>query len=193
MEQNKTGTNKLADRILADARAIADRAMMEANMKAMEISANGVERCGDLRRESRRKRELAVQNVLDGCKTRASIDGRKAALQKKRVVIDEVFAQTYDALCAMEPADRAEICKKILLSEAENGETVVPSAADRAAIVRILADSNREDLSVADYDAPIDGGFLLVGKSYEKDCSFRSVLEQIRVSEETAVANLLFD
>ena len=44
----------------------------------------------------------------------------------------------------------------------------------------------------SDTDAAIDGGFLLVGRSYEKDCSFRAILGMLRDSEETNVAGLLF-
>lgn len=193
MEQNKTGTYKLAERILADARNLADQATMQANMAAMDIASDSIEKCGDLRREFRRKREAAVQSVLDGSRTRAAIDGRKAALQKKRALIDTVFERAYEVLCAMEPQKRSEICANLLRTEAESGETVVPAAADRAEIAKILAEMNRNDLVLSDEDAPIDGGFLLIGKSYEKDCSFRAILEQLRDSEETAVAKLLFD
>lgn len=52
---------------------------------------------------------------------------------------------------------------------------------------------NSVDLTLSDQDAPFDGGFLLVGRGYEKDCSFRAVLSALRDAEETAVANLLFD
>ena len=193
MEQNKTGTNKLAERIVADARVMAEKTMMEANMQAMGISADQAEKCGDLRRAFRQKRDATVESVLDGSKTRASIDGRKAALQKKRVLIDTVYERTYQALCALDAAERGEICRKLLGSEAEGGETVVPAAADRAEIARILSSMESTDLTLSEDDAPFDGGFLLIGKGYEKDCSFRAILSMLRETEETAVADLIFE
>lgn len=192
MEQNKSGTNKLAERIIADARAMAEKTMMEANTNAMSISADNVEKCGDLRREFRQKREAAVESVLDGSKTRAMIDGKKAALQKKRALIDEVYAQTYTALCALDADRRGEICRRLLCNEAEGGETVVPAAADREQIATVLSAMQDIDLTLSEQDAPIDGGFLLIGKGYEKDCSFRAILSLLRDTEETAVAKLLF-
>jgi hypothetical protein len=48
-------------------------------------------------------------------------------------------------------------------------------------------------LSLSDKDAAIDGGFVLLGEGYEKDCSFRSLLSVVRGEEETAVYQLLFD
>ena len=139
MEMNKTGTNKLAERIIADANALAEQTLTEANAGAMEIAAENVQKQNAVRADFQQKREAAVQSVLDGCKTRAAIDGKKAALQKKRAVIDAVFEEAYRALCAL------------------------------------------------------NGGFLLIGRGYEKDCSFRAVLSQLRDEEETAVANLLFN
>jgi len=193
MEQNKTGTYKLAERILADARDLAEQTEMKANMSAMDIASESVEKCGDLRREFRRKREAAVQSVLDGSRTRALIDGRKAALKRKRVLIDSVFDRAYEALCALNPQRRSELCASLLRAETESGETIIPAAADRAVIEKILSDMNRSDLTLSDENAPIDGGFLLVGKSYEKDCSFHAILDELRDKEETAVAKLLFD
>ena len=193
MEQNNSSANKLAERSIADARSMAEKTMMEANMQAMGISADSAEKCGDLRRVLRQKRDAAVESVLDGSKTRASIDGKKKALQKKRSLIDMVFERTYQALCALSTAERGMICEKLLRSESEGGETVVPAAADRTEIARILSSMENADLSLSEEDAPLDGGFLLIGKGYEKDCSFRAILSMLRDTEETAVANLIFE
>ena len=101
MEMNKTGTNKLAERILADARSAAEQTLSEANAAAKTISADNVQKLNAMRKDFEQKREAAVQSVLDGSRTRASIDGKKAALEKKRALIDSVFAKSYEALCAL--------------------------------------------------------------------------------------------
>ena len=193
MEMNKTGTNKLAERIIADANALAEQTLTEANAGAMEIAAENVQRQNAVRADFQQKREAAVQSVLDGCKTRAAIDGKKAALQKKRAVIDAVFEEAYRALCALNADARGAICKRLLASEAEGGETIVPAAADRRQITAILPTIGTTELKLSDQDAAFDGGVLLIGRGYEKDCSFRAVLSQLRDEEETAVANLLFN
>ena len=123
----------------------------------------------------------------------ASIDGKKAALQKKRDVIDLVFENGYKAMCALSPEKRAEICTKLLQKEAEGGETVVPAAADRELIEKAVASLKSVNLTVSPEDAGIDNGFLLKGNGYEKDCSFRSILTLLRDLEETEVAKLLFN
>lgn len=193
MEMNKTGTNKLVERILTDARSAAEQTLSEANATAMTLSADNVQKLNAMRQDFEQKRETAVQSVLDGSRTRASIDGKKAALGKKRALIDVVFARSYDALCALDENKRGEICKRLLAAEAEGGEIVLPAKADRQQIAAILATMNSVDLTLSEQDAPFDGGLLLVGRGYEKDCSFRAVLSALRDAEETAVANLLFD
>jgi len=118
---------------------------------------------------------------------------KKAALQKKRAVIDTVFDEAYQALCGLDADARGAICKRLLTAEAEGGETIVPAAADRKQIETILPTLGKSGLKLSEQNAAFDGGFLLIGCGFEKDCSFRAVLSQLREEEETAVANLLFN
>ena len=63
----------------------------------------------------------------------------------------------------------------------------------RAALAAIIAAMPEKKLTLSMDDAAIDGGFVLQGEGYEKDCSFRSLLDTVREAEETAVYQLLFD
>ena len=81
----------------------------------------------------------------------------------------------------------------MLREEAEGGETVLPAKADRKGIASVLAKMSDRKLTMSDKDADIEGGFFLVSKSYEKDCSFRSLMNAVRSEEETNVAKMLFD
>lgn len=192
METNMNGANKLAERILGDARADAGRTLSEARLSAEALKREAETRMQALSADYAAKREAAAAALIDGSRTRASLDARKAALAKKRVVIDEAFARAYADMCSLDTAARSAICRRMLVAEAEGGETVVPAAADRDAIAAMLKELPVSGLQLSDADAPIDGGFLLVGRSYEKDCSFRAILGLLRDSEETNVAGLLF-
>ena len=81
----------------------------------------------------------------------------------------------------------------MIQAHAEGGEQVLPAKADRASLAAIIAAMPEKKLSLAKDDAAIDGGFVLLGDGYEKDCSFRSLLDTVRDAEETAVYQLLFD
>ena len=190
--QEMTGTNKLAQRILDEARSDADKMALEASKSVDEIKAQAQKRLSERSADEAAKQAAAVNSVLDGCKTRAALDGRKAILARKRVVIDRVFDGAYQALLALPAEIRGEICKKMLLREAEGGEDVLPAAADRAEIAKAVAAHPALRLTLSDRDADCAGGFLLIGASYEKDCSFHSLFEELRDAEETHVAALLF-
>ncbi len=187
-----TGTMKLATRIIEDARADAEKTGAAANESIAEIRAEN-EKTQSLRKaEFAAKREAAVKSVLDGCKTRAELDGRKQALTKKRAVIDEVFNRAYSALLALSGSAREAVLGAMLAAEAEDGDVVVPAQADRALLTKVLNGFAGAKVTLGPDDAPLDGGFMLVNAGYEKDCSFQSLLRELRGEEETAVARLLF-
>ena len=188
-----SGTNKLAERILGDAEAEAQKTLAEAEAAAGAIRAESERALKARREELSIKREAAVKSLLDGFMTRAALDGRKSTLAKKRVIIDETFLKAYRALLALDENGRARICERMLRAEAEGGETVVPAKADRKGIELVLSGLKDKQLKLSEQDANIEGGFLLVSKSYEKDCSFRSLMNEVRQSEETSVAKMLFD
>ena len=188
-----SGTNKLAERIVGDAEAEAQKALAEANTAAEQIRAENERAVKALRALHAQKREAAVQSRTAGFLTRAALDGRKSALSKKRVIIDEAFQSAYQSLLRLDETKRTLICEQLLRAETEGGETVVPAKADRKGIERVLAGMKEKNLTLSSQDAPIEDGFLLVSRSYEKDCSFRSLMNETRQNEETSVAKMLFD
>lgn len=188
-----SGTNKLAERIISDAEAEAQKTLAEASAAAEQIRAENERAVKTLRASYALKRESAVKSRTAGFLTRAALDGRKSALSKKRAIIDEAFQSAYLALLRLDETQRAHICEQLLRSEAEGGETVVPAKADRKGIERVLAGMKEKNLTLSSQDATIEGGFLLLSKSYEKDCSFGSLMNETRQNEETSVAKMLFD
>ena len=95
MEMNSNGANKLAERILDDARADAGRVLDDAKAGAQALRSEAQARMEAYSADCAARREAAAAALVDSGKTRASLDGRKAALQKKRLVIDEAFRRAY--------------------------------------------------------------------------------------------------
>ena len=188
-----SGTNKLAERIVADAQAEAKATLDESGAAVRAILAESEKAVAQQRVELNAKREAEKESILGGYRTRAALDGRKSALAKKRDVIDRAFAGAYQAMLALSSDQRKQICARLLRAETEGGETVVPAAKDRAVIESILASMPERKLTLAKENASFDGGFLLLANGYEKDCSFASLLQMIRDEEETNVSKLLFD
>ena len=55
-----------------------------------------------------------------------------------------------------------------------------------------LAETGRAALTLGAVDASIKGGFTLVSRGYEKDCSFEAMLRDARDRLEGGVAKRLF-
>ena len=186
-------SNKLADRILQDARADAETTMLSAEKEIQGIVDDCERKASAYRSEAENIRQSAVQSVIDGCMTRASLDGRKALLSKKRTVIDRVFDETYQKLLRLPDTAKASVYSIVLKREAEIGDTVVPSESDRSILSSLIQSLPELALKLSDDSCSAEGGFLILGSGYEKDCSLRSILSDLRDSEETNVAKLLFD
>ena len=188
-----SGTNKLAERIVTDAQDEARAVLAEAQTATQGILRESEKAVSVRKAELNSQKNNAVTNLVSGYQTRAMLDAKKDALRKKRVVIDSAFTLAYEAMLSLDTEKRKSICKSMLLSQAEGGETVLPAAQDRVAVAALIAAMPDKKLTLASGTAAIDGGFILLGDGYEKDCSFRSLLSTIRDAEETAVYQLLFD
>lgn len=188
-----SGTNKLAERIVTDAQDEARAVLAEAQTAAQGILRESEKAVSVRKAELNSQKNNAVTSLVSGYQTRAMLDAKKDALRKKRVVIDSAFTLAYEAMLSLDTEKRKSICKSMLLSQAEGGETVLPAAQDRAAVAALIAAMPDKKFTLASGTAAIDGGFILLGDGYEKDCSFRSLLSTIRDAEETAVYQLLFD
>ena len=188
-----SGTNKLAERIVLDAQEDSRVAIAEAEAVALGIRRESDKAVASRKAELLSQQDSAVKSLISGYQTRASLDAKKDALRKKRVVIDAAFTRAYDAMLALDAETRKAICKNMLSAQAEGGETVLPAAADRAALVALISAMPEKKLTIASDTAKIDGGFILLGDGYEKNCSFKSLLDTVRGAEETAVYQLLFN
>ncbi|MEA4913940.1 MAG: hypothetical protein VB061_05165 [Christensenella sp.] len=188
-----SGTNKLAERIVTDAQDEARVVLEDAQEVVQETQRESDKTLSARSTELKSQREAAMKSLVGGYQTRASLDAKKDALRKKRVVIDAAFTRAYDAVLSLDGETRKAVCARMIKEYAEGGEMVSPAKADRAALAAIIAEQPEKKLTLSKDDAAIDGGFILLGKGYEKDCSFRSLLDTVRDAEETAVYQLLFD
>ncbi len=188
-----SGTNKLAERIILEAQQEARTTLEEAEAIASGILRESEKSLSARRAELESQKETARKSLVGGYQTRASLDGKKDALRKKRVVIDAAFLRAYEAMQSLKAEQRKDVCARMLHEQAEGGETVLPASADRAALASLIATMPEKKLTLSADHAAIDGGFILLGSGYEKDCSFRSLLATVREAEETAVYQLLFD
>ncbi len=187
---NESAVN-LIDRIIADAKDAAAKVLADA-----EASCNSIREATDAQiankaEQFEKERAQQTKAVIDGYQTRAELDGKKELLRDKRALLDDVFEKTYRRLLDLPTEKREKLYLSILKTEAKANDVVAPAKADREAIVR-AASQLPFAVRISEQDADTEAGFILYGGSYEKDCSMKSVLRELRDAEETNVAKILF-
>ena len=181
----------LIERILADASDAAAKIAADADATCAEIAAERDRKIAEIAETVLKRREIEVQEILDGAQTRARLDGKKELLAAKRQVLDQAFDAAYRALCQSSVESLSALYGKVLAAEAEEGDTVAAAKQDRPAVLAALHGCGKQ-LTLSDTDAPVERGFVLYGKGYEKDCSLKAILSEVRDAEETKVAGILF-
>lgn len=187
---NESAVN-LIDRIIADARDAAAKVLADAEASCNSIRESTEAEIAKRAEQAEKERALQTKAVIDGYKTRAELDGRKDALRDKRELLDGVFEETYRKLLALPVEKREAFYLSVLKKEAKANDTVAPAKADREAVTR-AASKLPFWVTVSERDADAEAGFVIYGGSYEKDCSMKAVLRELRDAEETNVAKILF-
>ena len=191
MENPGNRADKLIGRILAEAEADASAAREKAAESCRAVMADCEKKIAERASIAAVGRDTAVKGVLDGARTRAELDGRKETLSVRRRILDEAFATAAKELNALTGSRREAILLRLLQQEAAEGDAVLPAKQDRALIEKLLPQVPVK-LTLSDEDAPFEGGFLLLGGSYEKDCSLNALMAELRLKEETNAARILF-
>ena len=191
MENPSNRADKLIERILGEAEADASAARDKAAESCRAVVADCEKRIAERAKAAAASRDTAVKGVLDGARTRAELDGRKETLGVRRRILDEAFAAATKELNALSGARREAILLRLLTTEAAAGDVVEPAKQDRAVIEKLLPQVPVK-LTLSEKDAPFEGGFLLRGGSYEKDCSLNALMAELRLQEETNAARILF-
>lgn len=191
MEKATNQGDRLIERILSQAKADVDAAQKRAQEGCRGVWDGCRRRVDQQAAEAAAVRDAAVQGVLDGARTRAELEGRKQALAMRRQLLDEAFCQATAALHRLSGPQRAQLLGYLLETETAPGDEIVPAGPDRAVLQEQIAALNRP-LTLSPQDAPLEGGFLIIGGSYEKDCSLAALMNQIRQEEEGNVARILF-
>ena len=191
MENPGNSADKLIGRILSEAEADASAARDKAAESCRSLAADCEKKIAERAQVAAAARDTAVKGVLDGARTRAELDGRKETLSVRRRILDEAFAAATQELNALTGPRREAILLRLLKTEAAAGDVVLPAKQDRAVIEKLLVQVPVK-LTLSKEDAPFEGGFLLLGGSYEKDCSLNALMAELRLKEETNAARILF-
>lgn len=138
----------------------------------------------------------------------AELEARKASLQSRRAILDSVFDEAVDRLCALGKKDYIALVTRLVVQSAESGaeQLQVPKTeADRyikpydggKTMLQLLnekltAAGKNGALSLYAEPGDFKGGVKLIGKQADIDCSFESLVRAYRDAHEGDVSRLLF-
>ncbi len=196
--QVNNGLDALIERILDDARKDAETTLSEAEREVQAVMERTERQADALKADYERRRIELASAILDRSRTNAQLEGRKAALERRRELIDRAFAAAFEKLCALTGQRREGLLFGLLIRESEGGETVRCAVRDRDVVNGLLQKVNAELLGrglkplALGENAPLAGGFILASDKYEKNCSFEALLEDAKAACEGEVAGILF-
>lgn len=186
------GAENIVERILSDARQEAADIIAEAEEKAAKTLAEANERCERDRKGARAEVEVRVKAILDGRAATARLDSAKCVLAEKRRVIDAAYAEAFKKLNNLEKPAALALAERLLTDYAEQGDEIVFAADYRyKADVAKLPVVAEKELTLSDKGANY-GGFVLKGKSADKDVSYTALLAADREENISLVADALF-
>lgn len=189
---------KIQEEAAAEVAAILAAAKTKADVSAEKIIEEAHVKAGEIREESL----LAAKEAAHRQELIAELEARKNSLDSKRQILEEAYL-----LAAKELAQLTdEKWKKLIIAIINNAsvtgqEKLCVPAKDFAKyqngflleINEALAiQGKRGNLSLAEDAAPFNDGVLLIGKNSDVDCSFATILQEMRRKTEREVAAILF-
>ncbi|MGE4588064.1 MAG: V-type ATP synthase subunit E [Acidaminococcaceae bacterium] len=195
--------NKIILKIQEEAsQEVAD--MLEAAKGKAAVSVNKINETAVAKvEEIKEQSELDVAEVARRQLLIAELEARKNTLDRKRKVIEEVFAQAKNELANL-PQDKWEkLIVATVLNASETGtEKLCVPAADvekykggllEKLNLELVKNGKKGELTLAEETAKFAGGVLLIGQNSDFDGSFETILREVRRKSEREVASLLFD
>lgn len=183
----------IVERILSDANAEADAIRREAEEKAAGVIAAASARAEQGRREAEAEVKVRAEDVMKRRAAAARLDSAKLLLAEKRRVLDGVYEAAFARLKGLDEEDALALAGRLLEEYAEEGDEIL-FAADYpyVAFVARLPVVAEKKLTLSPERAEIGGGFVLRGKTSDKDLSYGALLAADREEHQAEIAAELF-
>ena len=195
-------TNKIVFKIEEEAAAEVAAILAAAKTKADASAEKIIEEAHIKDQEIREESLLAAKEAAHRQELIAELEARKNSLDSKRQILEEAYLLAAKELAQLEE----EKWKKLIIAIVRNAsvtgqEKLCVPAKDLAKYqngflleinAALAAKGKRGELSLAEEAAPFADGVLLIGKNSDVDCSFATILQEMRRKTEREVAAILF-
>ena len=120
-----------------------------------------------------------AEEVIKRRLTVADLDVRKIILKAKQDAIGEVLKEAYEKLCALKKTEYLKLVEKTVGQAADIGDEIVLSSDGviNKEDVKKLGVFSAKKLSVSEKAGDFKGGVYLIGKTCDKDLTFKALIE----------------
>ena len=195
-------TNKIVFKIQEEAAAEVAAILAEAKNKADASAKKIIDEAHAKAQEIQEESLLDAKEAAHRQELIAELEARKNSLDSKRQILEEAYLLAAKELAQLEE----EKWKKLIIAIVRNAsvtgqEKLCVPAKDLSKYqngflleinAALAAKGKRGELSLAEEAAPFADGVLLIGKNSDVDCSFATILQEMRRKTEREVAAILF-
>jgi V/A-type H+-transporting ATPase subunit E len=193
-------TEQVVEKILADARAEADKIKKQADEKQAEEQAKLTEKLNEYKEQTEKLARQAAEDEKSHILAAARMNMAKEYLAEKRNILDEVFEKAKQQLQNLPDKQYKALIKELLLDAVETGDEEIIIDKNESRINHdLIKHVNRElgpgykgNLKLADEKQNLGAGFVLSRGKIKTNVSVDVLLEQARKELEIPLAEELF-
>lgn len=179
-----TGLEKITERILADARADAEKVKQEAAEKAAEMRRNGEAEARAITERGREKLEQDCEDMILRARSAAEMTRRELLLRRQAQLVDAAFDAALEDLLAMDE-DHYGALLVSLLCKALSGQHASEEESMRLYGEDICPDVYTVLLNKKDRDT-FGSEMVARARRYAEGKKYASMLNRVEISEQTA-------
>lgn len=192
---------QVVEKILADARAEADKIKKQADDKEADEQAKLSEQLGEYKKQTDKLAQQADEDEKSHILAAARMNITKEFLAEKRKILDEVYEQARQQLQNLPDKEYRALIKKLLLDTVETGdeEVIVDTNEGRIdhdfikRINRELGPGYKGNLKLAGERQNLGAGFIMTRGKVKTNVSIEVLLDQARKELEIQLAKELFE
>jgi V/A-type H+-transporting ATPase subunit E len=192
---------QVVEKILADARAEADKIKKQADDKEADEQAKLSDQQDEYKKQTQILAQQAGEDEKSHILAAARMNIAKEYLAEKRKILDEVFEQARQQLQNLPDEEYHALIKKLLLKAVETGdeEVVVDTNEGRISeelikeINQQLSSDLKSSLKLSDQRQNLGAGFILSRGKINTNVSIEVLLDQARKELEIQLAKELFE
>lgn len=183
---------KLVRKLLADGEKQAKNIVLESKKQAGIIVQEAKEKEEEFLSSQLKAVNNEQKNKIEISKSISFIDKNKIILQSKNDIIDEVFDLVLQKLQEMKATEYTKFLKSILKFASKGDKLIISSKKGEKERIQKLDVYDSKGLSILEISDKISGGVIIVGKKFDQDFSFETLVKEKKSASLIQVSKLLF-